>query len=590
MNTFVKATYYPNERAAEYVTAEGKRLLRQGGSLCWLLNNCGNLVAPMKDGKPAPKKTRNYVGFARAGSAGHHFFMFSSYEAGRQEVKAWFKRRSQLSIQECIKTYAPSHENDTAKYIADLERMSGLLGSQVVGELSDTDLSKLVDALERKEGYHKDAHTRKERWVEATSISASNGSAPIAGLELQVQRGDKTETIKSNAQGQFPPIAHSGKSPVVVKAPKADGTWDKILELSESTASRFYQLVVDWFSTSATMQSDQAPSQAKQKRTPIQYRVQPGDSLSKIAKNFHTEVADLKRHNKLKNDTIYPEQVLWVYGAGAIDTGPKMPKPVVPKVAKPPAASAAKAPAPAAKPAAKPTKVPAADTAPVVRGQEGAGKPLAVFTAEPGRAPWMAYAIAEAKKQAGRTEDGKMIKTDAKTGVKAKVDNPAGAISTNYHAEIKSGLKSLEGSNNAWCAAFVTWCLQQAGYPTDKGLIATRASRFAFLNEKSAAGSNPLFHLIDEPVYGAIMLMKSKSHHVAFVYGRDGDEVIYLGGNQGDSISFLKFNPRIYKKHWFLVPTAYQEFAKKEKTGDLKEYKTINLNREFGTKAGEGTR
>ena len=44
MTTFVKATYYPNERAAEYVTAEGKRLLRQGGSLCWLLNNCGNLV------------------------------------------------------------------------------------------------------------------------------------------------------------------------------------------------------------------------------------------------------------------------------------------------------------------------------------------------------------------------------------------------------------------------------------------------------------------------------------------------------------------------------------------------------------------
>ena len=84
------------------MTAEGKRLLRQGGSLCWLFNNCGNLVAPMKNGKPAPKKTRNYVGFARAGSAGHHFFMFSSYEAGREEVKAWFKRRSQLSIQEML--------------------------------------------------------------------------------------------------------------------------------------------------------------------------------------------------------------------------------------------------------------------------------------------------------------------------------------------------------------------------------------------------------------------------------------------------------------------------------------------------------
>lgn len=86
------------------------------------------------------------------------------------------------------------------------------------------------------------------------------------------------------------------------------------------------------------------------------------------------------------------------------------------------------------------------------------------------------------------------------------------------------------------------------------------------------------------------MLMKSKSHHVAFVYGRDGDEVIYLGGNQGDSINFVKFDPESYSKHWFLVPTAYQEFAKKEKAEDIKEYKTGALNSEFGTKAGQGTR
>ena len=115
--------------------------------------------------------------------------------------------------------------------------------------------------------------------------------------------------------------------------------------------------------------------------------------MGKIAQKFHTEVAELKQHNKLSKETIYPEQVLWIYGEGAVDIGPKMPKPVVPKVAHPPAASSAKA----SVPAAKPTKAPAADTAPVVRGQQGEGKPLAVFTAEPGRAPWMAYAIAEAK-------------------------------------------------------------------------------------------------------------------------------------------------------------------------------------------------
>lgn len=565
MTTFVKATYYPNERVAEYVTAEGKRLLRQGGSLCWLLNNCGNLVAPMRDGKPAPKKTRNYVGFARAGGAGHHFFMFSSYESGREEVKAWFKRRSLLSIKECIKAYAPSHENDTDKYITDLERMSGLLGGQVVGELSDTELSKLVDALERKEGYHKDAHTRQERWVEATSISASNGSAPLAGLELQVQRGDKTETIKSNAQGQFPPIAHTGKSPVVVKAPKADGTWDKILELRESTTSRFYRLIVDWFSTSATMQSDQAPSQAKQKRTPIQYRVQPGDSLSKIAKKFHTEVADLKRHNKLSNDMIYPEQVLWIYGAGAIDTGPKIPKPVVPKVA-------------------KPAKAPAADTALVVRGQQGEGKPLAVFTAEPGRAPWMLVAVEEAKKWEGKKETEinneinyhrQITDNDRSGGRKIPIKDSSGKELKNKDRTVQhktkwDGLSSIVGDANPWCAAFVNYCLKQKGYPPSTRF----ASSFSFDEDKDK------FAEIKIPVYGAIRFTTRKGGgHVCFVYGKIGNDILTLGGNQSDTICFQQSSAG---KARYYIPLAYKQYAENHDEKNLPEIDVNELRKVFG--------
>ena len=37
--------------------------------------------------------------------------------------------------------------------------------ARVIGTLSDAQLEQLVDALERKEGYHKDADTRQEKWV-----------------------------------------------------------------------------------------------------------------------------------------------------------------------------------------------------------------------------------------------------------------------------------------------------------------------------------------------------------------------------------------------------------------------------------------
>jgi hypothetical protein len=136
-------------------------------------------------------------------------------------------------------------------------------------------------------------------------------------------------------------------------------------------------------------------AQDKQIKSPIQYRVQPGDSLGKIAKKFHTNADELKKLNKLASGTIFPEQVLWIYGTG-VDVGPKMPKPKPPKMAAP-------SPRPPTAAPSRP-KASAADAVPVVRGKEGEGKPLALITAEPGRAPWMAVAVAEAKKWQGKEE------------------------------------------------------------------------------------------------------------------------------------------------------------------------------------------
>jgi uncharacterized protein (TIGR02594 family) len=562
MTTFVNATYYPDERIAEYVTAEGRRLMRRGGSLCWLLNNCGNLVAPMKDGKPAPKKTKNYVGFARAGTAGHHFFIFKSYEAGRDEVKAWFKRRGTLSIAKCIEAYAPPHENNTTKYVADIESLSGITSTREIASLSATDLDKLVDAMERKEGYHQNANTRQEKWVDATIITVTNGSAPIAGFELQLERAGKTQTIKANEFGQFRPIPHIGKTPTIIKAPKTDGSWEKLLELTEKTKTHIFSLIVDWFSVTATMQSTQAPSQAKRKKNPIQYRVQPGDNLSKIAKNFHTDMTELKTNNQLKGDAIFPEQVLWIYGKGT-DLGPKVPKPMLPNKAKPAKAPAASAP--------KATTLP--DTAPVVRGQQGEGKPLALITAQSGRAPWMAVAVREAQKWAGHYES---VVAEKKAILKGK--GSKGLIATNYHAETGVVIdQDTPTLTTAWCASFVNYCLKEARFPYSKN----PSSQFPVNDPRR-------FVKIDKPVYGALVVYKHTKKgigmgHVAFIYHRidkfDGREnYAVLGGNQGDQIT-LQDHERVYlgsleaRLVGFFVPLSYFEYAKKmmSESSDLGE-------------------
>lgn len=81
----------------------------------------------------------------------------------------------------------------------------------------------------------------------------------------------------------------------------------------------------------------------------------------------------------------------------------------------------------------------------------------------------------------------------------------------------------------AWCAAFVNWCLTQAGAPNLGYATADAWLRFG----------TPL----PTPVYGCITVIPpakntgSTTGHVAFYTATKGEYVILLGGNQGDKIS-----------------------------------------------------
>ncbi|EHR71637.1 hypothetical protein BurJ1DRAFT_2814 [Burkholderiales bacterium JOSHI_001] len=168
--------------------------------------------------------------------------------------------------------------------------------------------------------------------------------------------------------------------------------------------------------------------------------------------------------------------------------------------------------------------------------------PTGVAANDQDLAPWMKFAEDQARQHKG-----------AKEGQIQKV--------TNFHKEVGTGQTSMEGTEHAWCAAFVNWCLLQAGIDIDNESfadhVAAKGRAHAFFEvrkdkvkkgEKQAPPvvRNPLFVQLDGPVFGAVAMVTNpggQGKHVGFVHAKPGDNtVVLLGGNQADTIKFSEYN------------------------------------------------
>jgi uncharacterized protein (TIGR02594 family) len=104
----------------------------------------------------------------------------------------------------------------------------------------------------------------------------------------------------------------------------------------------------------------------------------------------------------------------------------------------------------------------------------------------------------------------------------------------------------------AWCAAFVNWCLQQAGSP-HLG-YATAISWLEF--------GTPL----PTPVYGCITIIPpaadtgSGTGHVGFYEKTAGNSVILIGGNQSDEVRRSRYS-KVLGYRW---PTAFNYYLTPE--------------------------
>ena len=560
MTEFVKATYHSDRKIAEFVTREGRRLLREGGSLCWRLNNCGNMSSPVVNGLPAPKKTQSYIGFAEVSNPEpHFFFIFPDYETGKNELKKSLKRKyGKKTIAETIPNYASKSDgNDPQRYLEVVTQRTGFSSNAVIGEFSDADLNQFIQAIQTMEGYDKDIRTRKETWIDATSLIATDGSQPIPHAEIHVEHKGKSAIIKADKFGQFPTIPHpQGEGYTVIRQQLSGGKSEILKVLTRSTPSGYFLMLSNLIVAKASTMSHQAPADAESIKPPHEYRVKPGDTLASIATLFKTTEEELKKINQLHGNGVFPEQLLWIDGKG-ISRGHTVPVVYIP-------------PSMADHRNVKDiSKIP--NNVPIVRSKGGKGAQLALVPVSREIAPWMIIAAYEAALWQGQNEE---VITKTQNFHRLVTDNDrAGGVESKTGGVKYDGNPTLAGDTNAWCASFVNYCLREAGYsPAPTGFM---SSHFCHNNPDK-------FVKISKPIYGAIRYCRREGGgHVCFVYGTWKGKMLVLGGNQHNSILIEHPDPTSKGVEYF-VPIAYLKFAEKELEKGVPEIDIQSARKYFG--------
>ena len=162
---------------------------------------------------------------------------------------------------------------------------------------------------------------------------------------------------------------------------------------------------------------------------------------------------------------------------------------------------------------------------------------------DPTAAPWLDVA----KKEVGQKEN--------------KAPGAHNARIVEYHGSTTGRFKDDE---TAWCSSFVNWVMEKAA-PEHKGTNSARALSWKDYGTKS-----------DGPVVGSIAVLDygNGKGHVGFVVGRDGDNIVVLGGNQKDSVSYRSIPARAISE--YRLPPGYQPPAGPLPEISLKDNKPMN--------------
>lgn len=130
-------------RDVVYTTADGRRVRRTGGTRAWRNMNPGNIRYS--------EFSRNAGAIGQAGG----FAVFPDEETGTRAISSLLRGQSynNLTIARAITRYAPPSENNTAAYHRRIQQITGLNINRRISDLSDGELSRVVDAIRAIEGW-----------------------------------------------------------------------------------------------------------------------------------------------------------------------------------------------------------------------------------------------------------------------------------------------------------------------------------------------------------------------------------------------------------------------------------------------------
>lgn len=512
---YVSATHHMESLTVEYVSDDGTRYLRIGGNICWRFFNQGNI-------RPSKTSVCNNLKIGIGETKSGEFMIFPDEETGWMALKLLLTlTHKNLMIKQLAGVYAPAKDkNDPGKYTSFIIHESGVCGDKYVKDLNSDELDKVMNAIKKMEGYYNNKETQKEKIIPTTNITITDGNKPIVDEKIKVIIDQCTYEWSTNQYGMLPSIAHlSERNEIKIVGTGPDGSEDVIYSTTAGTISQNVLIIKD-FQIFTAKTKEHKP---EDKITEV-YIVKKGDTLNKIARRLHTTVKRLADLNAISDINL-------------ISVGQEI-----------------KVPGGTSKPQVAQQQLSQKSQQQVPTGTSDNGYPQANVGNRTTLAPWMKVAEEQARLWAGKDE--------------YEITH-----TINYHQKVGVSLPSIAGDSNPWCASFVNYCLIKSNPKYSKSNKPGQAVSFR--------DDTNHFIRIDTPIYGAIaVFQRAGGGHVCFVVARSdttNGNIIVLGGNQGDRITFVDRSLR--NLIGFFVPKEYETTAKDEiRLNALKKDNAVNLN------------
>lgn len=181
-----------------YQNEDGTQTQKVGGSRAWRNNNAGNM---------------RYSEYSRAqgaiGQDADGFAIFASEADGMRAQENLLRGSTyrDLNIAQAIARYAPSSENNTAEYIRQVGRNTGMdVNGKTIAQMSPTEFNSFVEAIRKHEGYRvgtvngnpvaqpQQAVAAHRPTVQASPVTPSGQALPSVALSARAQ-SDRDEAL-----------------------------------------------------------------------------------------------------------------------------------------------------------------------------------------------------------------------------------------------------------------------------------------------------------------------------------------------------------------------------------------------------------